>query len=129
MFSTLAHYRTGAPPETECRPAHIPTRMPDGRLGTMQRWVLGASVWKELLDEHGFDVMHGDTVHDPGRDGEAPVSTTLLRARKKRGSGAPHLPATRFLTKGRGLREATGWLLMESRTSVLLATNSGDRCR
>ncbi|MGW3835355.1 class I SAM-dependent methyltransferase [Streptomyces microflavus] len=91
VFSTLAHYRTGEPPETECRPADIPTRMPDGRLGTMRRWVLGASVWKDLLDEHGFDVVHGDTVHDPGRDGEAPVSTTLLRVRKKRGSGAPHL--------------------------------------
>ncbi|MEU1171866.1 class I SAM-dependent methyltransferase [Streptomyces microflavus] len=91
VFSTLAHYRTGAPPETERRPADIPTRMPDGRLGTMRRWVLGASVWKELLDEHGFDVMDGDTVHDPGRDGEAPAVTTLFRARKKRGSGAPHL--------------------------------------
>ncbi|PVC91484.1 class I SAM-dependent methyltransferase [Streptomyces sp. CS090A] len=89
VFSTLAHYRTGAPPETECRPADIPTRMPDGRPGTMQRWVLEASVWKELLDEHGFDVVHGDTVHDPGRYGEAPVATTLFRARTKRRSGAP----------------------------------------
>ncbi|MFI1908736.1 methyltransferase domain-containing protein [Streptomyces microflavus] len=91
VFATLAHYRTGAPPETECRPADIPTRMPDGRLGTMQRWVLGASVWKELLYEHGFDVVYGDTVHDAGRDGEASVTTTLFRARKKRESGAPRL--------------------------------------
>lgn len=90
VFSTLAHYRTGAPPETECRPADIPTRMPDGRPGTVQRWVLGVSVWKKLLDEHGFDVVYGDTVHDPGRDGEAPVSTTLFRVRKRRGSGSPH---------------------------------------
>ncbi|MGW9302321.1 class I SAM-dependent methyltransferase [Streptomyces cyaneofuscatus] len=86
VFSTLAHYRTGAPPETECRPADIPTRMPDGSPGTMQRWVLNSSVWKELLDEYGFDAMHCHTVRDPGREGEAPVATTLLRARKKHGS-------------------------------------------
>ncbi|MFW3473513.1 class I SAM-dependent methyltransferase [Streptomyces microflavus] len=49
VFSTLAHYRTGAPPETECRPADIPTRMPDGCPGTMQRcsWErrYGKSCW------------------------------------------------------------------------------------
>lgn len=84
VFSTLAHYRTGAPPETECRPAAIPTRMPDGCPGTMQRWVLRASVWKELLAEHGFDLADSDTVHDPGPDGEAPVTTTLFLARKRR---------------------------------------------
>ncbi|MFC9188383.1 class I SAM-dependent methyltransferase [Streptomyces cyaneofuscatus] len=106
VFSTLAHYRTGAPPETECRPADIPTRMPDGRLGTMQRWVLGASVWKELLEEHGFDVVHGDTVQDPGRDGEAPVATTLFRARTKRGSGAPHLLS--YQVPASGVRSAGG---------------------
>ncbi|MFF2537732.1 class I SAM-dependent methyltransferase [Streptomyces cyaneofuscatus] len=86
VFSTLAHYRNGAPPETECRPADIPTRMPDGSPGTMQRWVLNSPVWNELLVESGFDVMHCHTVHDPGREGEAPVTTTLFRARKKRGS-------------------------------------------
>ncbi|MDX3379572.1 class I SAM-dependent methyltransferase [Streptomyces sp. ME02-6991-2A] len=83
VFSTLAHYRTGAPPETECRPADIPTRMPDGRPGTMQRWVLGASVWKELLDEHGFDLVDSDTVHDPGPDDGVPVATNLFRARRR----------------------------------------------
>lgn len=84
VFSTLAHYRTGAPPETECLPAGIATRMPDGSPGTMQRWVLGASVWRKLLDEYGFDVAYRDDVHDSGRDGEAPPMTTaLFRARKR----------------------------------------------
>ncbi|MFD5984630.1 class I SAM-dependent methyltransferase [Streptomyces cyaneofuscatus] len=83
VFSTLAHYRTGAPPETECRPADIPTRMPDGSPGTMQRWVLESTVWTKLLDEHGFDLADSDTVHDPGPDGGAPVATSLFRARRR----------------------------------------------
>lgn len=83
VFSTLAHYRTGAPPETECRPAHIPTRMPDGSPGTMQRWVLEPTVWTKLLDDHGFDLADSDTVHDPGPDGGAPVATSLFRARRR----------------------------------------------
>ncbi|MFE2294584.1 class I SAM-dependent methyltransferase [Streptomyces sp. NPDC059452] len=83
VFSTLAHYRTGAPPETECRPADIPTRMPDGSAGTMQRWVLESTVWTKLLDKYGFDLVDSDTVHDPGPDGGAPVATTLFRARRR----------------------------------------------
>ncbi|MEW1615304.1 MULTISPECIES: class I SAM-dependent methyltransferase [unclassified Streptomyces] len=83
VFSTLAHYRTGAPSETECRPADIPTRMPDGSPGTMQRWVLESTVWTKLLDEHGFDLVDSDTVHDPGPDGGAPVATSLFRARRR----------------------------------------------
>ncbi|MGW7230608.1 class I SAM-dependent methyltransferase [Streptomyces cyaneofuscatus] len=83
VFSTLAHYRTGAPPATECRPADIPTRMPDGSPGTMQRWVLESTVWTKLLDEHGFDLVDSDTVHDPGPDGAALVATSLFRARRR----------------------------------------------
>ncbi|MFF2716547.1 class I SAM-dependent methyltransferase [Streptomyces sp. NPDC058011] len=106
VFSTLAHYRTGAPCETECRPADIPTRIPDGSPSTMQRWVLGASVWTELLSEHGFDVIDSDTVHDPGLDGEAPVATTLSRARTKGGPGAPHLLS--YQVPASGVRSAGG---------------------
>lgn len=83
VFSTLAHYRTGAPPESECRPADVPTRFPDGSPGTMQRWVLESTVWTKLLDEHGFDLVDSDTVHDPGPDGGASVATSLLRARMR----------------------------------------------
>lgn len=85
VFSTLAHYRTGTPPETECRPADIPTRMPDGSPGTMQRWVLEPTVWTKLLDEHGFDLVDSDTVHDPGPgpEGGEPVATNLFRARRR----------------------------------------------
>ncbi|MFJ1590148.1 class I SAM-dependent methyltransferase [Kitasatospora albolonga] len=83
VFSTLARYRTGAPPETECRPADIPTRLPDGSPGTMQRWVLESMVWTKLLDEYGFDLMDSDVVHDPGADGGAPVATGLFRARRR----------------------------------------------
>lgn len=83
VFSTLAHYRTGAPPETECRPADIQTRMPDGSPGTMKRWVLDLAVWTKLLDEHGFDLIDSDTVNGPGPDGGVPVTTSLFRARKR----------------------------------------------
>ncbi|MGA6170075.1 class I SAM-dependent methyltransferase [Streptomyces sp. NPDC012600] len=83
VFSTLAHYRTGAPPETDCRPADIPTRLPDGSPGTMRRWVLEPAVWTKLLDEHGFDLVDSDAVHDPGADGESPVATGLFRARRR----------------------------------------------
>ncbi|MFE2975580.1 class I SAM-dependent methyltransferase [Streptomyces sp. NPDC059258] len=83
VFSTLAHYRTGAPPETECRPADIRTRMPDGSPGTMQRWVLAPAVWTKLLDESGFDLVDSDTVHDPGPDGGVPVATSIFRARRR----------------------------------------------
>ncbi|MEU4918832.1 class I SAM-dependent methyltransferase [Streptomyces parvus] len=86
-FSTLAHYRTGTPPETECRPADIPARMPDGSSGTVQRWVLEPAVWEKLLDESGFDLLDSDTVRDPGRDGEAPPMTTALFRARKRDTG------------------------------------------
>ncbi|MFF8986852.1 hypothetical protein ACF08E_26210 [Streptomyces globisporus] len=83
VFSTLAHYRTGAPAETDCRPADIPTRMPDGSPGTLQRWVLEPTVWAKLLDESGFDLVDSDTVHDPGPDGGVPVATSVFRARRR----------------------------------------------
>lgn len=80
IFSTLGHYKNGAPPATECQPATVPTRMPDGAPGTIQRWVLAPAVWVRLLDQHGFDVTHAETLHDAGPDGAAPMDTTLVVA-------------------------------------------------
>lgn len=72
VFSTLAHYRNGAPPETDCRPADIPTRT-----GTMQRWVLDVPVWEKLLGEAGFETCQAETLRDPG-DGTSPPMNTLV---------------------------------------------------
>ncbi|MFE9818527.1 class I SAM-dependent methyltransferase [Streptomyces sp. NPDC005773] len=72
VFSTLAHYRNGSPPETDCRPADIPTRT-----GTMRRWVLDMPVWEKLLGESGFDHCRAETLPDPG-DATSPPMTTLV---------------------------------------------------
>ncbi|WP_328540662.1 class I SAM-dependent methyltransferase [Streptomyces sp. NBC_00344] len=79
VLSTLAHYSNGAPPETACRPAHIPTRRGDGN--TMQRWVLDLPVWEKLLAEHGFTTLRAETLHDPGDDRPQPMATRVICAR------------------------------------------------
>jgi SAM-dependent methyltransferase len=81
VLSTLAHYRNGAPPETDCRPADIPTCRPDGSPDTMQRWVLDLPVWEKLLDEHGFTTWQAETLHDPGDDSTPPMATRVIYAR------------------------------------------------
>lgn len=54
VFSTLGHYRNGAPAQPDVRHADIPARTPEGGATTMRRWVLQERVWTELLDEAGF---------------------------------------------------------------------------
>lgn len=80
VMSTLAHYRTGAPPESGCRPANIPTRGPGG--STMQRWVLDLPVWEKLLDGTGFTRGQAEVIRDPGDDDTPPMTTFLICARK-----------------------------------------------
>lgn len=76
VFSTLAHYRNGSPPETDCRPADVSTRT-----GTMQRWVLDVPVWEKLLVEAGFEACQTETLHDPGDDTSPPMTTLVICAR------------------------------------------------
>jgi SAM-dependent methyltransferase len=80
IISTLAHYRGGHAPETEARPAEIPTRLADGTPSTMLRWVLDIPVWHKLLDTYGFDIAHTDTVRDPGSEQEPPMDTNVFCA-------------------------------------------------
>ena len=84
VFSTLAHYRDGTPPETEPRPAEIPTRRPDGTPATMLRWVLDIPVWHKLCDEHGFETVHTDVIHDLGSAHEPPIATNVFCAVRRR---------------------------------------------
>jgi SAM-dependent methyltransferase len=80
VIATLAHYRTGRPPETYPRPATIPAHLTDGTPTTILRWVLDAPVWHELLAETGFTEITTATIPDPGTDQEPPMATRLVRA-------------------------------------------------
>ncbi|MGW0792946.1 class I SAM-dependent methyltransferase [Streptomyces sp. NPDC002911] len=84
VFSTLGHYKNGAPPATECQPADVPARLADGSASTMQRWVLDTPVWEKLLDEYGFELLGCDVIRDQGPEGAAPMTTTVFRARSCR---------------------------------------------
>ncbi|MEV6546972.1 class I SAM-dependent methyltransferase [Streptomyces sp. NPDC051665] len=53
-FSTLAHYLSGAPAQTDVVAAAVPAKTPAGEATTMRRWVLQEQVWVKLLDEAGF---------------------------------------------------------------------------
>ncbi|MER5556520.1 class I SAM-dependent methyltransferase [Streptomyces sp. NPDC002793] len=83
IFSTLGHYKNGAPPATECRPADVPARLADDSVGTMQRWVLDRPVWEKLLDGFGFDLIDSDTILDPGPNGGAPMTTCIFAVRRR----------------------------------------------
>ncbi|MEU1216722.1 class I SAM-dependent methyltransferase [Streptomyces sp. NPDC005790] len=83
VFSTLGHYKNGAPPATECRSADVPARLVDGSVGTMPRWVLDTPVWERLLDGFGFDLVGSETILDPGPDGAAPVTTRTFAAKRR----------------------------------------------
>ncbi|MFD8801566.1 hypothetical protein [Streptomyces atroolivaceus] len=78
VFSTLGHYKNGAPPATECQPADVPARLVDGSASTMQRWVLDTPVWEKLLDRFGFDLVGSDAVFDVGPGGGAPMTTRIF---------------------------------------------------
>nr|WP_307825605.1 class I SAM-dependent methyltransferase [Streptomyces sp. MBT33] len=54
IFSTLAHYVTGAAAQPDVVAAAVPARTPAGEATTMHRWVLQEHVWAKVLDEAGF---------------------------------------------------------------------------
>ncbi|MEE1929814.1 class I SAM-dependent methyltransferase [Streptomyces sp. TRM 70351] len=62
VFSTLAHYLSGAPGQPDVTAADVPARTPDGKATTMRRWVLQEHVWTKLLDEAGFTGISTDVL-------------------------------------------------------------------
>lgn len=78
VFSTLAHYLSGAPAQSDVRHADIPARTPEGEPATMRRWVLQEHVWSKLLDEAGFTRISGDVL--PVGEGPRAADTLLLAA-------------------------------------------------
>jgi SAM-dependent methyltransferase len=81
VFSTLAHYLSGAVAQPDVTPADVPAKTPDGHTATMQRWVLQEHVWTKLLDEAGFTQITVDVLPAaPG--GPRPADTLLVTARR-----------------------------------------------
>ncbi len=78
VFSTLAHYVSGAPAQPDVEHADIPARTPDGEPATMRRWVLQERVWVKLLDEAGFTRISGDLL--PAGQGPRAADTLMLTA-------------------------------------------------
>ncbi|MFJ9247765.1 class I SAM-dependent methyltransferase [Streptomyces sp. NPDC101776] len=79
MFSTLAHYVSGAPAQPDVVAAAVPAKTPEGELRTMRRWVLQEQVWVKVLDEAGFtetvvDVLPSTT------EGPRTADTLLITA-------------------------------------------------
>ena len=62
VFSTLAHYLSGAPAQPDVVAADVPAKTPEGEAPTMRRWVLQEHVWVKVLDEAGFTRMRVDVL-------------------------------------------------------------------
>lgn len=76
VFSTLAHYLTGAPAQPDFTAADVPAKTPDGEAATMRRWVLQEHVWAKALDEAGFTLIQVTEV--PAGEGPRPAATLIV---------------------------------------------------
>ncbi|KRV50443.1 hypothetical protein AQ490_15250 [Wenjunlia vitaminophila] len=81
VISTLAHYLSGSPAETDVTHADIPTKTPTGEPATMCRWVLQEHVWTKLLAETGLRDVTVDTL-PAAANGPRAADTLLLSARR-----------------------------------------------
>jgi SAM-dependent methyltransferase len=82
VFSTLAHYVGGAPPQPDVVAAAVPARTPDGEATTMDRWVLQEHVWVKVLDEAGFTGICVDMLPSAVR-GPCTADTLLVTATRR----------------------------------------------
>ncbi|MFF8675250.1 class I SAM-dependent methyltransferase [Streptomyces sp. NPDC015242] len=80
VFSTLAHYLTGAGARADVAPAAVRARTPDGEEATLHRWVLQGPVWAKALDAAGFATITVSTLPATGR-GPRSAATLLVSAR------------------------------------------------
>ncbi|MGW6739375.1 class I SAM-dependent methyltransferase [Streptomyces sp. NPDC055025] len=79
VYSTLAHYLSGAPAKPEAAPGTISARTADGETITMSRWVLQERVWANLLAEAGFTKITF-SVLPATADGPRTADTLLMSA-------------------------------------------------
>ncbi|MBT2490674.1 class I SAM-dependent methyltransferase [Streptomyces sp. ISL-96] len=83
VFSTLAHYLSGASAQPDVTPADVPAKTPDGETATMRRWVLQEHVWIKVLDEAGFTRIHVEEL--PAGEGPRAAATLLVTAERPAG--------------------------------------------
>lgn len=70
VFATLQFDQHGQPPDIEVRPRTMLVPLGRaGRQGELQRWVLDESVWRRLLDRHGFTVTSSRLIGPPDVQG------------------------------------------------------------
>ncbi|MFE0644289.1 methyltransferase domain-containing protein [Streptomyces sp. NPDC058877] len=78
VFSTLAHYLSGAPAQPDVTAAEVPAKTPEGESATMHRWVLQEHVWTKVLDGAGFTDIRVEEL--PAGDGPRSAATLLVTA-------------------------------------------------
>lgn len=79
VFSTLAHYLSGAPAQTDVVAAAVPAKTPAGEAAMMRRWVLQEQVWVKVLDEAGFTETVVETLPSTA-EGPRTADTLLVTA-------------------------------------------------
>ncbi|MEV8548161.1 methyltransferase domain-containing protein [Streptomyces sp. NPDC051572] len=82
VFSTLAHYLSGAPAQPDVVSAAVPARTPEGEATTMHRWVLQEHVWVKVLDEAGFTGISVDMLPSAVQ-GPRTADTLLVTATRR----------------------------------------------
>jgi SAM-dependent methyltransferase len=81
VFSTLAHYLSGAPAQPDVVAGNVGAKTPEGAAVTMPRWVLEEQVWVKLLDQAGFTDISVEVWPTTG-DGPRKAATLLVGARR-----------------------------------------------
>ncbi|WP_435850299.1 methyltransferase domain-containing protein [Streptomyces olindensis] len=79
MFSTLAHYLSGAAAQPDVVAADIPAKTQHGEAATMRRWVLQEHVWTKALDAAGFTQIDINVLPATG-EGPRTAATLLVSA-------------------------------------------------
>ncbi|MFJ9374528.1 class I SAM-dependent methyltransferase [Streptomyces sp. NPDC101455] len=79
VFSTLAHYLSGAPAQPDVVAADVPAKTPEGEASTLRRWVLQEHVWVKILDEAGFTETAVDVLPSTA-EGPGTADTLLVTA-------------------------------------------------
>ncbi|MGV9688732.1 class I SAM-dependent methyltransferase [Streptomyces sp. NPDC003444] len=87
VFSTLAHYLSGAPARPDVTAADIPARDPDGESATLRRWVLREHVWTGVLGEAGFTAIR---VEELPAGGGGRAAAALLVTAERPAAPVPH---------------------------------------
>lgn len=81
VFSTLAHYLSGAPAQPDVTAGRVGAKTPNGKATTMARWVMKEQVWVKLLDHASFTDISVE-VWLATNNGPRTAATLLVGARR-----------------------------------------------